>query len=81
MFHRYGEIIAKNRLMQMTMLDLWLADDISLSTIKDGYNQQLNLGLAVLELGRNLRMQFDSKIGCHLNHLKKENFESSIVIL
>ena len=48
----YGEITAKNRLMQMTMLDLWVADDISLSTIEDGYNQQLNLGLAVLELGR-----------------------------
>ena len=60
MFHRYGEIIAKNRLMQMTVLDLWLADDISLSTIEDGYYQQLNLALAVLELGRNLRMQFDS---------------------
>ena len=48
----YGEITAKNRLMQMTVLDLWVADDISLSTIEDGYNQQLNLGLAVLELGR-----------------------------
>ena len=60
MFHRYGEIVAKNRLMQMTVLDLWLADDISLSTIEDGYYQQLNLALAVLELGRNLRMQFDS---------------------
>ena len=48
----YGEITAKNRLMQMTVLDLWVADDISLSTIEDGYNQQLNLGLGVLELGR-----------------------------
>ena len=52
MFHRYGEIIAKNRLMQMTVLDLWVADDISLSNIEDGYNQQLIFGLAVLELGR-----------------------------
>ena len=44
----YGEITAKNRLMQMTMLDLGVADDISLSTIKDGYNQQRNLGLAAI---------------------------------
>ena len=53
----YGEITAKNRLMQMTMLDLWVADDISLSTIKDGYNQQPNLGLAVLELSTRLNLR------------------------
>ena len=53
----YGEITAKNRLMQMTMLDLWVADDISLSTIKDGYNQLRNLGLAVLELSTRLNLR------------------------
>ena len=53
----YREIIAKNRLMQMTMLDLWVADDISLSTIKDGYNQLRNLGLAVLELSTRLNLR------------------------
>ena len=54
----YGEITAKNRLMQMTMLDLWVADDISLSTIKDGYNQQQrNLGLAVVELSTRLNLR------------------------
>ena len=42
----YGEITAKNRLMQMTMLDLWVADDISLSTIK--LSTRLNLRNAAI---------------------------------